>query len=108
MLTVVGWLIFYNLKLFRLLIMDDIDRDINNAQIGKRKETAHEQINHPKIPQTNLPPMKAKGALLTPNAIRVKGGNIQQHNTKSSNGFWLWLLVLLVAAIIATKIIGIW
>ena len=35
--------------------MDDIDR----AQIGTRRETAHEQINHPKIPQTNLPSMKA-------------------------------------------------
>ena len=82
--------------------MDDIDKDINRAQIGKKKETAYEQINHPKVPQTNLPPMKASGALLTPNAIRVKGGNTQPRNNKSSNGFWLWLLILLVVVIIAT------
>jgi len=35
--------------------MDDIDR----AQIGKRREVAREQINHPKIPKTDLPPMRA-------------------------------------------------
>jgi len=36
--------------------MDDIEK----SQIGKRREIAYEQINHSKIPKTNLPPMKAK------------------------------------------------
>jgi hypothetical protein len=35
--------------------MDDIDR----AQIGQQREVAHEILKHPKIPQTNLPPMIA-------------------------------------------------
>jgi hypothetical protein len=40
--------------------MDDIDKDIDRARIGKRKEVAYEIINHPKISKTNLPPLHIK------------------------------------------------
>jgi hypothetical protein len=39
--------------------MGDIDRDIARVGIGKRRETAYEQINHSKIPKTNIQPLQS-------------------------------------------------
>ena len=41
--------------------MDDIDKEIKRARLGKKRETAYEIINHQKIPATNLPPLSVKG-----------------------------------------------
>ena len=43
--------------------MDDIDKDIERARVGKKRETAYEIIKHSKIPATNLPPLRAKGKI---------------------------------------------
>jgi hypothetical protein len=40
--------------------MDDIDKDIEGGRIGRRREEAHEQMNHPIIPKTNLKPLHIK------------------------------------------------
>jgi hypothetical protein len=40
--------------------MDDIDRDIERAGRGKKRETAYETMKHSKIPATNLPPLSSR------------------------------------------------
>ena len=40
--------------------MNDIDRDIERAKIGKRRESLPEIIIHKKRAETNLPPLLAR------------------------------------------------
>jgi hypothetical protein len=84
--------------------MDEIDR----GKIGKKDEKliGWDHIRQKKI-GTTYPPMKAKGALLTPGAIRAKS-NTSHRNKSSSSGIGWWLVGLLIIVIIGTKIIGIW
>jgi len=84
--------------------MDDIDR----AQIGQKREVACEQINHPKIPKTNLPPMRAKGVDDKYNWLLSPYRKVQKN--KSGRGFALgWFLVIILGlAVIITKLIGVW
>jgi hypothetical protein len=45
--------------MIRTPIMDDIEREINRTQTGRRKEVAYETLKHPKIPKTNIQPLKS-------------------------------------------------
>ncbi|MFZ1127043.1 hypothetical protein [Methanoregula sp.] len=40
--------------------MDNIDKDIELARIGKRREPLHDIILHKKKAETNLPPLPLK------------------------------------------------
>lgn len=86
--------------------MDDIDK----AQIGQQREVAHEIYKHPATPQTNLKPMKAKNALLTPNAIRVRQSSENSPTSHSNKRHrWFWFIVVVgVVGIIAAKLLGLW
>ena len=89
--------------------MDDIDR----AKIGKKDEklVGWDYIRKPKQPNTNLPPMKAKNALLTPNAIRVRDfSKDSSKNSHSNHGFEIiWFIAILLAiGMIIAKLLGFW
>jgi hypothetical protein len=87
--------------------MDDIDR----AQIGKRREVAREQINHPKIPKTNLPPMIAKGVddkyKVSPLPYIRPYTNLPDEDKEE--GLWgCYLFLIICIVLVITKLFGIW
>ncbi|MCX6692398.1 MAG: hypothetical protein NTW33_10240 [Methanoregula sp.] len=84
--------------------MDNIDR----SQIGKRKETAHEQINHPKIPKTNLPPMKAKGVDDKYNWLLSPYIGIPKEDKKEGFPWGLVIIFIICLVIVVTKFFGVW
>ena len=85
--------------------MDEIDK----AKIGKKDEklVGWDHLRKPKLPDSNLSPMKAKNALLTANAIRVKPCCRNTHYNRGSGLFW-YIVILLAVGIIITKIFGYW
>jgi hypothetical protein len=86
-------------------IMDEIDR----AKIGKKDEklVGWDYLRKPKQPATNLPPMKAKNALLTPNAIRVMPSSKNKQSNNGSGFFW-FIVILGAIGIIIAKLLGFW
>lgn len=84
--------------------MDDIDK----AQIGQRREVAYETDKHSKIPQTNLPPMRAKGVDEKFNKLLHRNRGIPWQKKKKRN--WSgWTIVFLIALLIlVTKFLGYW
>ena len=85
--------------------MDDIDK----AKIGKKDEklVGWDFIRKPKLPESKLPPMKAKNALLTLNAIRYLPTRTN-NSTKQKSG-WFWYIVILgVMGIIIAKFLRLW
>jgi hypothetical protein len=88
--------------------MDEIDR----AKIGKKDEklVGWDFIRKPKLPDSKLPPMQAKNALLTPNAIRVRQSSENSPTSHSNQGSgWIWFIVIVgVVGIIAAKLLGLW
>ncbi len=82
--------------------MDDIDR----AKIGQRREVAYETDKHSKIPQTNLPPMRAKGVDEKFNKLLHRNRGIPWQKKKSWS---VWIVVfLIVLLILVTKFLGYW
>ena len=88
--------------------MDDIDREIERAKIGKKDERLVGWDHIRKPAETNLPPMKAKGVddkynwLLSP----FKGTSKEQRKQGFQWGWFLFFIICLV--IVVTKILGIW
>ena len=83
--------------------MDDVDR----AQIGQKREVAHEIIKHPAIPKTNLPPMKVKGWKNKYDGLLSSYRGSPKH--RSSPGIkWGYVILLLVLVIFITRLIGMW
>jgi hypothetical protein len=87
-------------------IMDEIDK----AKIGKKEEKliGWDFLRKPKLPESNLPPMKAKNALLTPNAIRYNPPVKINHSSRGSGFFWFIVILMVIGIIIVTKLIGLW
>jgi len=52
--------------------MNDIDKDIERARIGKKRESLHEVILHKKKAETNLPPLPLKPKEKTPRESKSK------------------------------------
>ena len=85
--------------------MDEIEK----TKIGKNEEklVGWDHLRKPKLPDSNLPPMKAKNALLTPNGVRVKRCCKYTHYNRGPGLFW-YIVILLVVGIIITKNFGYW
>jgi len=85
--------------------MDDID----TAKLGKKDEklVGWDHLRKPKLPDSNLQPMKAKNTLLTPNAIRVSQP-LKNSQHKQGSGFVWYIVLVLVIGMIVTKLLGYW
>jgi hypothetical protein len=77
--------------------MDDIEK----AKIGKKEEplVGWDHIRKPKM-NTNYPPMRARGA-----KDRKYFGTLTRYTQK--NAKWI-LLVVIIIALVGTKILGVW
>lgn len=86
-------------------IMDEIDK----AKIGKKEEklVGWDFLRKPKLPESNLPPMKAKNALLTPNAIRYNPP-VKINPSNHGTGFFWFIVILVAIGIIIAKLLGLW
>jgi len=73
--------------------MDDIDR----AQIGQKREVAHEILKHSKIPQTNLPPMIA----IDKRDKSYWKFNYQEYGKRKESLVGATILLIIILAIIA-------
>jgi hypothetical protein len=93
--------------------MDDIDREIAQAKIGRREEPLREwdHLRKPKT-NTNIPAMRARDALLSSSAFRApKKLPIGDSHKHDSEIFLVLAVILLIACIIAgiwTKLAGAW
>lgn len=85
--------------------MDEIDK----AKIGKKDEklVGWDFIRKPKLPNSKLPPMKAKNAMLTPNAIRYLPTRTNNSTKQKSRWFW-YIVILAVIGVIIAKLLGLW
>jgi hypothetical protein len=80
--------------------MDDIER----AQIGQRREVAHEIIKHPAKPKTNLPSMKA----IDKQDKSYWKFNYQGFNKRKESLVGSTILLIIILLIIATKLMELW
>jgi hypothetical protein len=80
--------------------MDDIDK----AQIGQKREVAYETDKHSKIPQTNLPPMKA----IDKRDKNYWKFNYQESDKKKESLVGATILLIIILVIVVIKIFGVW
>ena len=63
--------------------------DINRAQIGQKREVAHEIYKHSKIPKTNLPPMNVKD--------RNRGKTVEYEGSGLGGALIILFVILMIA-----------
>ena len=85
--------------------MDDIEK----GKIGKKDEklVGWDHIRKPKM-NTNYPPMKAKGANVTPSALRIHPSSSKTNRSNHDSGFFWLVVIFFIVLIIGTKLTGLW